>query len=411
MNKIFSKCSIERDDRFAIITDIIHEADRFYVIKRPYSESANEHINNLVNIYNMSKKIYKDSKDRYISCEKIEDGVSFEYVEGETLETKVDSLILVGEIQKALKLIDDYICWILNFSTSKRFEVSDGFKSVFGDSMDSGNIMCSLIGNIDLIMSNVIINNGYNIIDYEWTFDFDIPTKFIIYRLLYDYIYCNEVRFNTLNKYKLFDKYHISESDQKCFKLMEENFQKYIRGNKKVHSDFEKKLRKNNSFLSDKKVNVLVDCGYGYNNLYDKYDIIQKKDGMILDFNIEDNVRGVILSLDTSDCIVRIDGVNVMCSPDTIVIENKYYILKDNESQLALAFNYGEKKILAYISIVKAEHEFIEALYLKKDIDDKQKSIYDEEVKKLKIQLEKTNNELFGQEIKNKILIEKLAAM
>ena len=34
----------------------------------------------------------------------------------------------------------------------------------------------------------------YYLIDYEWTFDFPIPVKYVIYRIIHYYIECNSIR-------------------------------------------------------------------------------------------------------------------------------------------------------------------------------------------------------------------------
>ena len=58
------------------------------------------------------------------------------------------------------------------------------FKAVFGTDED-GNELCLNPVNIDLILDNVFCENEKcYIIDAEWIFDFPIPVKFVVWRIV-----------------------------------------------------------------------------------------------------------------------------------------------------------------------------------------------------------------------------------
>lgn len=69
------------------------------------------------------------------------------------------------------------------------------FQTVFGSVQFTQPMMCRAVSDIDMIFSNALERgDGYELIDYEWTFDFPIPVKFLEYRCLYYYIYGSEKR-------------------------------------------------------------------------------------------------------------------------------------------------------------------------------------------------------------------------
>ena len=74
-----------------------------------------------------------------------------------------------------------------------------------------------------MILSNVILGERWNLIDYEWTFPFMIPTNYIIYRVLNYYLFGASHR-EKLHKYDLFNKYGIRESEITEYERMEKSF-------------------------------------------------------------------------------------------------------------------------------------------------------------------------------------------
>ena len=229
--KIYTKCSIERAPRYAIVTDILQAEDGSLLVrKRPYRREAQEHIDHMAKVCAQAEVIYRDSEFSYISCKKQDDAVDFEYVSGHTLEEIADSCIEKGDAEGAVKCIDKVVQWLYEYAEKKSSIMDDLFNSVFGAVDLPADTLCAGMGNIDLILSNIIVGDGYKVIDYEWTFDCAVPVQFIIYRILYSYIYGNERRLMAMQPYGLFEKYGISDADMEIFAGMERHFQAYIKG-------------------------------------------------------------------------------------------------------------------------------------------------------------------------------------
>lgn len=321
MERIYTKCSIERAPRYAIITDIVREEDgTLYVQKRPYTEEAKAHVSNMPEIYRRSAAIYEGDRFSYILCEPVEDGVRFEYAEGKTLEEIADSHIADGHVEQALACIDEVIRWMYQYADRQTGIVDDNFRAVFGEADIPDDTLCARLGNIDLILPNIIAGDGFGIIDYEWTFDFAIPVKFIVYRMLYDYIYGNESRLAVLAPYRLFEKYEISHEEAAMFAAMENSFQTYIKGgipslrdmgnsvmkeNVPINGAVEHELEKIRHNLTE----IYMDCGEGYQiALSEQCKEPAACEGLrVFDISIPHNARGVIVFPAKKDCIVKVE--------------------------------------------------------------------------------------------------------
>lgn len=75
--------------------------------------------------------------------------------------------------------------------SGKRTGVPDeSFKEVFGEHPGKEYYECVSPANIDLICANIFeFGDDYEIIDYEWTFDFPVPVAFIMWRMIHELYY------------------------------------------------------------------------------------------------------------------------------------------------------------------------------------------------------------------------------
>lgn len=106
-------------------------------------------------------------------CRLSGDRVYFEYLTGITLEEKLDCLLEQGEIKAAAEEIKAIIQNILAQGTLE-FSRTPEFVEVFGDISIPGKLQAVTTADIDLILSNILIDGegNYHVLDYEWTFFF-----------------------------------------------------------------------------------------------------------------------------------------------------------------------------------------------------------------------------------------------
>ena len=201
---IYEKLSNERNPRFNIITDIVEREGKKLVIKRPYDDKAVEHINRVFDSYRGLQEIVQGSAFCVNQSQLVDGAIESEYLEGEHL-TMADA--------------DQYIQAVKTtyMKNAVEFECTPEFEEVFGHVDLPRGILAAKYLDVDLIFENIIkTNKGWEIIDYEWTFDFPIPIKYVFYRAS---------KFSDLPEHLV----EISDVEKAAYQQMEDHFQsKYI---------------------------------------------------------------------------------------------------------------------------------------------------------------------------------------
>lgn len=228
---IYSKFSNERDKKFNIRTDILcDEEGNKYVVKAPTNVESQEHVANLLKIEQRLYKKFEKSILMPNKAVKEGDGVQFEFLSGKVLSEILDECIKEKKHEEFFSLIGQYVLEIKKVYGNQKFQQSEDFVAVFGTiDLPDGLLGDSYI-DIDIIFPNIIVENGkWNVIDYEWTFDFCIPVNFLIYRALRYYMFLVEERREILGD-DIYKKYDISEEEIEAYDKMEQRFQAYVFG-------------------------------------------------------------------------------------------------------------------------------------------------------------------------------------
>ncbi|HIW51560.1 MAG TPA: methyltransferase [Candidatus Blautia intestinavium] len=228
---VYVKFSNERDRRFSLRTEIC-EAGKYarFVRKVPETEEAQSHVRNLENIERELTGLYEKEGMELNFCRLEKDGARLEYLEGTTLEERLDGLLKKGEIEKLEELLFFYLKKIRNIHSRSIFQKTPEFVKVFGDAELEGELRCGGISNIDIVPANILIQQDRVVIlDYEWTFRFPVPCNFILYRMIHYYLESDGKR-RILKERNFYEKAGISEKEQKIYAGMEKHFQAYIEG-------------------------------------------------------------------------------------------------------------------------------------------------------------------------------------
>lgn len=186
MKTIFAKMNNERLPEYRLITKICIDDDNNKVaVKEPVTEVAHKHIKNIFNNYNKLKEGYnlnlvKPTMEGH--------KLFFEMAEGESFEYYLLEAINHGDKEKLELLFKQYIEFVDEMVEERdvMFTPTQEFKDIFGDwNIDKPQDIIN-IPNLDLLFSNIFVNDGkFKLIDYEWVFDFPIPKSFIIWRALH----------------------------------------------------------------------------------------------------------------------------------------------------------------------------------------------------------------------------------
>jgi hypothetical protein len=252
---IYSKFSNDRAKEFAIYTDILQKEDgSLYVKKYAAREEAKAHIEHIAQAGKLLKEQYENGLLKVNPCFPQEEGIAFSFAEGETLENKIDALLFSGKEEEAKELFLSFAELLQSLAEKDvvKFEMTEEFCKVFGD-LDSAFFKQSLnqkenlarysmkVSNIDLIPSNILVSDHWEMIDYEWTFTFPIPVQFILYRMIYLYLNSSTKRVRA-ESWNLYEQYGIDEEKKTVYAKMERYFQSYIQGKRNRLDDIQIRL-------------------------------------------------------------------------------------------------------------------------------------------------------------------------
>lgn len=284
---IYTKYSNERRKEFCIRTEIaVDEQGRKNVRKLAAFREAAAHVRSIAEKYRLLVEDLDGTGLRVNSCKLSEaDGeqeakgraavaVCFPYQEGCTLEEELDGLLKKGKAEELLRAIRQYFAMF--YEGAVAFEETEEFRQVFGAVEFSRPQPCRRISDIDMIFSNAIhTDEGYELIDYEWTFAFPVPVRYLRYRCLYYYILGNTKR-DVLVHQNLYELFDINEEERAQFEKMERHFQAYMLGEYKplraLYGDISEGViavqplvqKQNRRLRAMRTVEVYFDDGRGY---------------------------------------------------------------------------------------------------------------------------------------------------
>ena len=315
---LYARYSDERDPAYSLYTRISEEDSHCRTVcKFAENPLAAAHLRHIEEAGNKLEFLYRESGAQLAvnRCRMRENCLELEYLEGDTLEKQMDTLLDLRGPEAVLAALKEFIETAVPVSQLQPFSVTDEFRQWFGDHSFPEGTMTLPVSDIDMICSNVIcIRNRRVLIDYEWTFFFPVPVKFLIFRILYYYAAFGTKR-QELNRDSIYADYGISEEDIRIFQEMEYGFQKRIQGKQlplrvlydritpgTVH--ISQDLRKDPAGAARDFLQVFWSDGSGFGGEPEKY---QMRDGRI-DIEIVPPEGAVMARLDPGDfpCICKV---------------------------------------------------------------------------------------------------------
>lgn len=255
---IYAKYSSERKDEFAIMTYVTVKEGKRHIYKTALTAKANEHIASMQSHFEMLKSEFHGllfKPNHIISLQKGEeepaiagrsskarDKIELQYLVGTDFEQYLNMLQENKQYEKMLFMIEKFVNELSKTKEEESFQTTGKFEKLFGKwTLGKDYAGCSPC-DFDLIFSNILFTEGenqeleWNILDYEWTFEFQIPLKYVIYRSIYYWLRDEKSKKfrNYLNKQgiDLYEKFNIMQNERDAFCKMEEHFQQYIIGEK-----------------------------------------------------------------------------------------------------------------------------------------------------------------------------------
>lgn len=228
---IYIKYSNERSQSLNICTEIYSNDNcQKKVLKRPLTKYSNKHLSRLPLYYEVMSNRYRESKGLYFQkCEKEKRGILSTYVFGQSCMDLMAEWAKLGDkkiIIDTFKRLYEY----LKVGAESFFINSKEFQDVFGNIDLPKELKCSAsYNNIDLILSNIIVDrdDNWNVIDYEWVFDFPIPIKYILFRSIFYYFKQLGEEWDSFGE-EMYAYFNIDKELYDKFIKMEKSFQAYI---------------------------------------------------------------------------------------------------------------------------------------------------------------------------------------
>ena len=202
---LFLKYSVERDEKYRIRTEIVRKKDGTKVVRKvPYTEEAKVHVERIKHWEKVLGEQYKAADVAVNKCTLTNKGAEFEFLKGETLEDVLDKYLEKDDITGFVAEIQKYVAKLEQI-------VNQG------------------ANNIDLIFPNIILIDGkWNVIDYEWTFEAEVPLKFILHRAIV--MYFEQKKYLSLQCKDICRMVGITEAEQERFIEMEHQLQLHLLG-------------------------------------------------------------------------------------------------------------------------------------------------------------------------------------
>lgn len=226
----YVKFSNDRGEKHNIRTLITKAKDgSMLLLKTADKKAAEGQIKNLSKTAEVLQELYADSRLKINACTKRKDGALLEFLKGHTMEEELDGMVEAGRYDEAVERMLEVFAEIRACKNMRLFQMTEDFVQVFGNVKLPEGLMAVPVGDIDMIMSNILIGEDkqWTVIDYEWSFHFPIPVNFIIYRAIHYYANTTAVR-RKLDAVMLYEKAGITLEEVQVYEIMEENFQKYV---------------------------------------------------------------------------------------------------------------------------------------------------------------------------------------
>lgn len=362
---IYVKFSKERKKEFQISTTIVEDKGHKKVIKKSLGKDAKTHVMDIYKHYKELTCIFKmEKKIRICDCNLLDNGsVSFPYLDGLSAEEWIGERIRLNKQREVYRFLEDYYEILKGLAVDKGFQQTKEFIDVFGKIGISEELEYCNIANIDLIFSNIIINNSiWNVIDYEWVFYFSVPIHFIFYRAI-----MSSLSISLLKEEKIkfiFNKFGISELEIEEYKKMEENFQKYTKNENGQLSELYHKLPITSININQIDINKMFHpfhCKVKNSEAEKEvisFRTIDSENKVSIDLKAYVQYNQIIISLTNSNSIVKIkeieawkegmrQNIEVFSHNAQLNINNDYYFT-DVHPYFVLSNNEYEKVSIDY---------------------------------------------------------------
>ncbi len=232
---IFSKFSGERADSCAIRTDILEGPSGRKVVKKALKEAGRAHVRHLEKMEKALSAQYPSlNVNRVLSAQ--EDCVYLEYLTAAgTVDNEAAQLLALGRREDAFALVRK-VCDLIRGAAVQPFVLTEAYTELFGRCAgEEINALSAKVTDVDMLLENLLVDEGYwQLIDYEWTYEFPIPVEYVCYRVWHYFLARTLPGEDALT---IMTKEGFSLPLMQRYAEMEKNWQHSIAGDKVTLSD------------------------------------------------------------------------------------------------------------------------------------------------------------------------------
>ncbi len=234
----YIKFSSYRRKEFQVKTLFLNEKNRILVKKYPIYKNGELFINRWQETY---KRLSEQNLPLEISAlrRSADNSIEFEYIKGHSLLAELKNASTDQLKDDCLRVFDQFYALIQKFPHRKT-TLSKDFMKVFGE-VPANQIYDTLVaGILDLNLDNLIKDPSSKLIliDYEWTFDFPIPKRYVLYRaIFYSFSHLSTSLAKVVTLEEIEKKYNFTKKEIKTYLEWEIGFQKYVSGRKSSLED------------------------------------------------------------------------------------------------------------------------------------------------------------------------------
>ncbi|MEE3481067.1 MAG: glycosyltransferase, partial [Lachnospiraceae bacterium] len=224
---IYRKFPENRGKRFRMETDIVSGPEGKYVTKTPVFPEGQKHVAMTLELTaKLTEALSALPHVQVCQPEPSGEGLRYAFAKGTSLRELIKEKAEKKDFEAVGRLLDRFTDLVYFGATETDFEPSEDFRKIFGDCGFSGRTAVSPVTDLDLIFENVFVDgDDWTLIDCEWTFDFPVPVKYVLYRAVSYYT----DRPSDPDTYDfMMNRFGVTEADVEVFRRMEEGFQNFV---------------------------------------------------------------------------------------------------------------------------------------------------------------------------------------
>ena len=331
----YIRYSNDRAEEYRIATEILTENDTRVVKKHALSEAAKKHIDRMEPMYELLKKRYTSGRLVVNPLLAVEDGTAtFSYENGTPLTELLDGYLKRNDIDGFIQLFFEFV-----------------------DRIDEHPEM--LIADYDMVFSNILVDGDtWKLLDYEWSYEKQIPIKELAFRALYCYLLEDESR-NKFNFDLILRDLDITPDEADGYREREMRFQKTVTGRRMSMPQLreliggaiivpQKTLLSKAEGGEKKRVQVYYDEGEGFmeSNSFFLDTPYDATGSMVMDLELPSTVKQVRIDPGMLPCITTIKEVvlngDLISITDPKVLQTNGKAIVDKEKK-TVTTSFGTK--------------------------------------------------------------------